>query len=97
MIDWCIWAPSEAIAKAVVTQSGRKLLDEDGNWVLAGLGHALDPGIQIVMKTDETLLEPGWFANLRITDDEDITSLLTAAAAYGVEIKHPATPRRVWA
>lgn len=97
MIDWCIWSPDEATAKQVVRASGRKLLGEDGNWILSGDGHALDPGIPIVMKDDETRLEPGWFANLRITDDEDIAPLLDAAAAYGIEIKHPVTPRRVWA
>lgn len=97
MIDWCIWSPSEAIAKAVVEASGRNLLDEDGNWILAGSGHALDPSIPVTVKGDESRLEPGWFANLRVTNGEDITPLLVAAEVYGIAIKHPATPRRVWA
>lgn len=97
MIDWCIWAPSEAIAKQVVQASGRNLIDDDGNWIVAGSGHALDAGILVTVKGKEPTLEPGWFANLRITNDEDITPLLVAAAAYGIAIKHPATPRRVWA
>jgi hypothetical protein len=107
MIDWCIKAPDEATAKAVVRASGRRLLDEAGNWILAGENHALDPGIGIESVpaaigahgrvTSPAVLEPGWFANLRITDGEDITPLLSAAAGAGVEVKHPATPRRVWA
>jgi hypothetical protein len=97
MIDWCIWAPTEAIAKAVVLRSGRKLLDEDGSWILAGPGHAIDVNIPIVVESDAAPLEPGWFANLRITNGEDIEPLLVAAAAAGVQIKHPVTPRRVWA
>jgi hypothetical protein len=97
MIDWCIRAPSEAVAKAVVRASGRNLLDDDGNWILAGEGHALDPNILIVSNPVTGALEPGWFANLRITNGEDIEPLLMAASASGVEIKHPVTPRRVWA
>jgi hypothetical protein len=97
MIDWYVWAPTEAIAKAVVAQSGRKLLDEENNWILAGPGHALDPGILIASRDDPETLEPGWFANLRITNGEDISELLHAAEAYGVTVKHPVTPHRVWA
>jgi hypothetical protein len=97
VIDWFIWAPSEAVAKSVVRASGRALLDEDGNWIVGGPGHALDPDVKIPLKTDPAQFEPGWFANLRITNGEDIAALLEAAAAYGVTVKNPATPRRMWA
>lgn len=97
MIDWCIWAPSETVAKTVVRASGRNLLDDLDAWIVTGSGHALDPGITIVADEETGALEPGWFANLRITNGEDIAPLLEAAAGYGIAIKHPVTPQRVWA